>query len=106
MLNQNDIRDKLQGIKGGVKHFWEKLSHREGTYHQADGRVDVNEVNEKGDATPSQAEKLVWDNEEASKQDKTYAFDEDNTDADYDFEDDLDFENDSDLESGQESRYR
>lgn len=136
MINQNDIREKLVGLKGGVKHLWEKFNHKsvKNVYDQADGIVDTDAVKEKGDSSrlgtaeveefvpdekvataprtksifsdgTNDAQNLVWDNEDASMQDKSYSFDEDTTDADYEFEDDFEFEDESDTGSGQASRY-
>ncbi|MBA2405219.1 MAG: hypothetical protein H0V66_10645 [Bdellovibrionales bacterium] len=140
MLHQIDIREKLQGFKGGVKNFWEKIHHKmdRKSSNQADGIVDVENADESDsnyaansdiheftpDFTPdsrvatsprtrtplsdgsSDAQNLVWDNEDASMQDKSYSFDEDTTDADYEKEDDLNFEDDSSSDGGQESRYK
>lgn len=130
MLNQNDVREKLQGLKGNLQTFIHKLKPGSETKAtaQADGvRDDSYEftpvedeeeeiVDHRLEPAPkatsilsdgsSDAHSLVWENEEASMQDKSYAFDEESTDADYDFEDDLEFEDESDTGSGQESRYR
>ena len=94
---------KENPIKIKVQEFFAKFGrHRDSsTYNQADGRVDVNNVESKGDA--SSLEQVVQ-NENASLPDKSYSFDEETTGANYDLEDDLDFENDDD-ESGQQSRY-
>ncbi len=51
--------------------------------------------------TSQRAQDLVWDNEDASMQDKSYAFDEQVTDADYDLEDSLDFYDDQDNQDEQ-----
>lgn len=121
-------------IKGGVKHLWDKIAHKsdQSVYDQADGIVDTGTVKDKGDYssrpeihefTPDEkvstaprsksilsdgstdAQNLVWDNEDASMQDKSYSFDEETTDADYEFEDDFEFDDENDSGSGQESRY-
>jgi hypothetical protein len=129
MLNQNDIREKLLGLKGGVKNILRKFQHKteENTSDQADGvidekkyyssRPDLHEFAPDKVATSprtkaplsdgsTDAQNLVWDNEDASMQDKSYSFDEETTDADYDFEDDLDFEDESDRENRDESQYK
>jgi hypothetical protein len=121
MINQNDVREKLQSIKGNIQNFIHKFQHHTETKAtaQADGvRDDSYEYtpDERVATAPrttaklsdgsEKAQKLVWDNEDASMQDKSYSFDEETTDADYDFEDDLEFEDDTDTGSGQESRYR
>lgn len=125
MINQNDVREKLQGIKGNIQNFIHKFQHHSETKAtaQADGVRDdsyeftpIEEGDERVATAPrttsklsdgsDDAQKLVWDNEDASMQDKSYSFDEETTDADYNFEDSLDFEDDTDTGSGQESRYR
>jgi len=126
MLNQNDFREKFQDLKGGVKNLWEKFSHKldKNASSQADGVIDnpdSYEFTPEGQVSTSprtksplsdgsnNAQNLVWDNEDASMQDKSYSFDEETTDADYDFEDDFEFEDDNDeydSGSGQESRYK
>lgn len=127
MLNQNNLRGKISEFKGEVKQMWEKLTHKadKDVYRQADGepgeKSDYSSRPEIHEFTPDEqvstaprsktilsdgsidAQKLVWDNEDASMQDKSYSFDEETTDAEYEFEDSLDFEDDSG--SGQESRY-
>jgi hypothetical protein len=116
MLNQNDVREKFHDLKGNIQNFFHKFQ-KSGTSEtkataQADGVIDDTAEYTPGpdsDAILSDggdAQKLVWENEEASMQDKSYSFDEETTDADYDFEDDLEFENDTDTGSGQEARYR
>lgn len=47
------------------------------------------------DAGVAKAEEQVWENQNASMQEKSYSFDEDTTDADYDFEDDFEFQDDN-----------
>lgn len=41
------------------------------------------------------AEMQVWENQNASMQEKAYSFDEVTTDADYEFEDDFEFQDDN-----------
>ena len=55
--------------------------------------------------TSKRAQDLVWDNEDASMQDKSYAFDEQVTDADYDLEDSLDFYDDQDEQREQKDQF-
>jgi len=127
MLNQNDIREKLQGLKGGVKSLWDRFHHKfEGREtDQADGIDDVDDKGKRDiyEFTPEtkvstsprtksplsngsdDAQNLVWDNEDASMQDKSYSFDEETTDADYEKEDSLNFEDDNESNKGQEGRY-
>jgi hypothetical protein len=123
MLNQNDVREKFHDLKGNIQNFFHKFQKSDSkATAQADGVIDDTD-----EFTPVQdgeqvataprtrvifsdgspeAQKLVWDNEDASMQDKSYSFDEESTDADYDFEDDFEFEDDTDTGSGQEARYR
>lgn len=122
MLNQNDLREKFHDLKGGVKNLWDKFQHKldKNTSSQADGVVDNPDMYEftpdsQVSTSPrtrsplsdgsSDAQNLVWDNEDASMQDKSYSFDEVTTDADYETEDDLNFEDDNDLSSGEGGRY-
>lgn len=115
----------LHEVKGNIQNFFHKFHNRSESKAtaQADGIIDdtaeftplqdgehvataprTNTILSDGS---SDGQKLVWDNEDASMQDKSYSFDEESTDADYDFEDDLEFENDTDTSgSGQEARYR
>lgn len=92
-----------------IKNAVNKFTHRsdKSVYNQADGRFDFEPEKEDilSDGSGVNAQNIVWDNENASMQDKSYAFDEETTDADYDVEDDLEFEDDNDSGSGQESRY-
>ena len=51
------------------------------------------------------AQNLVWDNEDASMQDKSYSFDEQVTDANYEEEDSLDFYDSDDEREIQKDRF-
>ena len=110
MIDANDIREKFQDLKGGVKHFLEKLHSKmerntsdESEFSQSDiyefTPDDQVSTSPRTKLFDSGAQDLVWDNEDASMQDKSYSFDEVTTDVDYGPED----ENDS--EGGQQSRY-
>lgn len=122
MLNQNDVREKLHDLKGNIQNFFHKFQKSDTkSTAQADGVIDDTpeytppiQDGEQAVTAPrtqailsngNDAQKLVWDNEDASMQDKSYSFDEEQTDADYDFEDGLDFEDDTDTGSGQAARY-
>lgn len=120
----------IEGVKSGIKNFIHKFNHKsdESVYDQADGKKDLSSRLDQHEFQPndsstesataprtrgpilsdgtSDAQNLVWENEDASMQDKSYSFDEDTTDADYDVEDDFEFEDDNDTGSGQESRYK
>src|SRR5689334_447646 len=87
MLNQNDVREKLHGLKGNIQNFFHKFQKSDTTSDkkstaQADGVIDDTD-----EFTPVQdgeqvataprtrvifsdgspeAQKLVWDNEDAS----------------------------------------
>ncbi len=114
MLNQHVIREKLLGLWGKFRHKTEKSNSDasdvlddSGMYEFApDDQVSTSPRSKAplSDGT-SDAQDLVWDNEDASMQDKSYSFDEVTTDADYDTEDSLDFA-DEDKPEGSESRYR
>jgi hypothetical protein len=114
MLNQHVIREKLLGLWGKFRHKTEKSNSDEsdvlddsGMYEFVpDDQVSTSPRSKAplSDGT-SDAQDLVWDNEDASMQDKSYSFDEVTTDADYDTEDSLDFA-DEDKSEGSESRYR
>jgi len=106
----------LQEIKTGVKNFWSK-------WHNHSDQ-DSSEKNEMYEFTPdeqvatsprtkrplsdgsSSAQKDVWDNEDASMQDKSYSFDEETTDADYEFEDDFQFGEVNEERTEEENRYK
>lgn len=131
MLNQNDVREKIQVLKGGVKNLLSKFHAKSDgqSTDQADGVVDAdggeifnarNDMHEynpdvivtqeavgtasrNGVVASTGAQNQVWDNEDASMQDKSYSFDEETTDADYEVEDSMNFQDDTD--SGQENRY-
>lgn len=107
-------------LTGRIKNAVNKFTHRsdKSVYDQADGKYEGSSDTSRGnehdfepkedilsDGSGVNAQNMVWDNENASMQDKSYAFDEDTTDADYDLEDDFEFEDDNDSGSGQESRY-
>jgi hypothetical protein len=114
MIHTNEILKRLQGFKGGVKHFWEKLHNKmernssdESEFSQGDNyefTPDDQVSTSPRTRSPlsdssADAQDLVWENEDASMQDKSYSFDEVTTNLDYELED----ENDS--ESSRESRY-
>ncbi len=106
----------FQEIKSGVKNFWSKLKH-----HSDQDLANENEIyefspSEQVGTSPrikrplsdgsNSAQKVVWDNEDASMQDKSYSFDEETTDADYEFEDDFQFEEINEERNKEESRYK
>jgi|GEM_PF-4779957 len=109
MLNQHVIREKLLGLWGKFRHKTEKsisdeteVSEDPSMYEFVpDDQVSTSPRSRVplSDGT-SDAQGLVWDNEDASMQDKSYSFDEVTTEVDYDID------HEDDLESGQESRYR
>jgi len=111
MMNQTDLKGKLTGVKGRFKDVLNKLTHKSRVNtvsNQADGTVDgdtsLGNVNQFEPSTAAQT--MVRDNENASAQDKSYAFDEETTDVDYDIDDDFEDEGrESDDESGQVNRY-
>jgi hypothetical protein len=112
-----------------IKSVVNKFTHKsdKSIYDQADGKYDGSSETSHGseydfeptkkqqstaslddilsDGSEVNAQNIVWDTENASLPDKSYAFDEETTDADYDSEDDLDFQDENDSGSGQESRY-
>lgn len=114
MLNQHVIREKILGLWGKFRHKTEKSNSDEADILDdpsmyefvPDDQVSTSPRSRVplSDGT-TDAQDLVWDNEDASMQDKSYSFDEVTTDADYDTEDGLDFA-DEDRPEGSESRYR
>jgi hypothetical protein len=114
MLNQHVIREKLLGLWGKFRHKPEKSNSDEAEVMDdpsmyefvPDDQVSTSPRSRVplSDGT-TDAQDLVWDNEDGSMQDKSYSFDEVTTDADYDTEDGLDFA-DEDKPEGSESRYR
>lgn len=120
MIHATDIREKLLVFKDGVKNLFNKFSHRIESAEEigASKRSGVYEFGPEDSVGTSPItgrplsgdgsglpQKLVWENEEASMQDKSYSFDEATTDADYEFEDDFEFEDEDDVSRGRESRY-
>ncbi len=107
MLSQNQFREKFQDVKGGFKNLWKKFHlKRGGDQGKNEGEGPGTEIYEftpddqvstsprvqaPVSNTSSDAQDLVWDNEDASMQDKSYSFDEETTKVDYesDTEDDM-----------------
>lgn len=108
MMNQTDLKGKLTDIKGRFKGVIEKFTHRDETYKasQADGVVESDADTSLGSLHDFDPDREVRENDDASMPDKSYAFDEETTDADYDLEDDFEFEDETeDDSSGQTRRY-
>ena len=110
MIYANEIREKFQDLKSGVKHFLERLHSNverntsdESEFSQGDiyefAPDDQVSTAPRTKLSHTDAQDLVWDNEDASMQDKSYFFDEVTTNLDYELEDE------NDLEDGQGSRY-
>lgn len=95
MIHQTEIRDKLRGLKSGVKGLLKKISHKN---EKSDSVAEASKLDhtimyeftpdDKVATSPrtkaplsqgNKAQKDVWDNEDASMQDKSYSFDEDST---------------------------
>lgn len=115
MIHQNEIREKLRELKSGVKHLWTKLNNKS----EITGRAKPNDLDNTSmyEFTPddqvatsprtkapltdksNKAQNSVWDNEDASMQDKSYSFDEDVTGVN-----EVIGENDVDVDE-QEDRY-
>jgi hypothetical protein len=107
VLNQNNFLEKLQEVKGGFKTLWKRFHLKRDINHAssfgAQSQADIYEFtpDEQVSTSPrvqtpisnasSDAQDLVWDNEDASMQDKSYSFDEETTKVDYesDTDDDL-----------------
>ena len=99
MLTQNHLREKFQDVKGGFKSLWKKFHLKRDNHHanhsSAESQSDIYEftpddqvstsprVQAPVSNTSSDAQDLVWDNEDASMQDKSYSFDEETTQVDY-----------------------
>jgi hypothetical protein len=114
MLNQNNFFEKLQEVKGGFKSLWKKFHLKRNNHHashsSAASQTDIYEFtpDDQVSTSPrvqsplsnasSDAQDLVWDNEDASMQDKSYSFDEETTKVDYESD------TDDDLWSEQERR--
>ena len=100
MLSQNNFREKLQEVKGEFKNLWKKFHLKRGAHDvnnaiagpgteiyefTPDDQVSTSpRVQAPVSNTSSEAQDLVWDNEDASMQDKSYSFDEETTKVDYD----------------------
>ena len=86
-VNSSESSDKIQNVTS---------SERVGTAPRTKNPLEN---------TSQRAQDLVWDNEDASMQDKSYAFDEEMTDADYDLEDSLDFYDDENEQRQQKDQF-
>lgn len=74
MLTQNDVRDKFQSLKGGVKNFFHKVQTKvdKPSTDQADGVIDADKPI-LSDGT-SAGHNLVWeDDEDKSGQARRYS---------------------------------
>jgi hypothetical protein len=116
MIHQNEIREKLREIKSGVKDLWKKINSNSEKRNSV--KSDGTEETSMYEFTPddqvatsprtkapltdgsNDAQNVVWDNEDASMQDKSYSFDEVTTGSNYDSDDE------NDVLSDQESRYK
>lgn len=101
MFGQHEIVSKWNGLKGSVAHFFDRFHHEpsnNGEMSQPDGVKDHASLENATLSDHARAKEQVKENEIASLQDNSYAFDEDVTYANYDLEESLDFEDDdSDL---------
>jgi hypothetical protein len=94
MLNQHVIREKILEFWGKFRHKTEKSNSDESGMYEfvPDDQVSTSPRSRVPLSNgAADAQELVWDNEDASMQDKSYSFDEETTDANYDTEDDLNF---------------
>ncbi len=107
MLSQNNLREKLQEVKGGFKNLWKRFHLKRDINNASEpsaaSQSDIYEFAPDDQVSTSprmksplsnaslEAQDLVWDNEDASMQDKSYSFDEETTKIDYesDSDDDL-----------------
>jgi hypothetical protein len=125
MFEQNTVGQKLLSFKNKVASLLGKVTGKKNVTKESQSQARLSTIPEMhqfdptGDVataprtkTPLQsgasaaAQNLVWENEDASMQDKSYSFDEQTTDADYDAEDDLNFADENESEPGEESRFR
>lgn len=106
----------FQEIKSGVINFWSKWKHQTDQNSANENEIYEFSPDDRVGTSPriqrplsdgsNSAQNVVWDNEDASMQDKSYSFDEETTDADYEFEDDFQFEEVNDERNEEESRYK
>ncbi len=118
------LKDSYLKLENQVKDLWKKFNtnarKNKPTKKNASESVwpDTQEIGDESfigtaprtktpiqSGVPPKAQEMVWDNEDASMQDKSYLFDEDTTDANYDFEDDFEFEEKRESETRRDSRY-
>ncbi len=118
------LKDKYLKLENRVKGFWERFNSnakKNKLAKKTSTEAAWPDTHELGDESfigtaprtktpiqsgvPPKAQEMVWDNEDASMQDKSYLFDEDTTDANYDFEDDFEFEEKRESETRRDSRY-
>lgn len=110
MLNQNDLVEKVQGVRNRFRRLFKRAKSKKRNPERTEDYEFEPESDRVGTAPrfkgailsngSSDAQNLVWDNEDASMQDKSYSFDESSTDANYDKEDDLDFSDDDGNQDG------
>jgi hypothetical protein len=110
MLNQNVLGEKVQVVRNKFRRLFQKAKSKERNPERTEDYEFEPETDRVGTAPrlkgsilssgTTDAQNLVWDNEDASMQDKSYSFDESSTDADYDTEDDLDFSDDDGNQDG------
>jgi hypothetical protein len=106
----------FQEIKSGVKSFWSKWTHHSDQEQASENEIYEFSPDDQVGTSPRiqrplsdgsiSAQNVVWDNEDASMQDKSYSFDEETTDADYEFEDDFQFEEVNDERKEEDNRYK
>ena len=123
MLEQNILGERIQSFKNKLQSFMDKFRHpseqNDSDKQEDKAQLDLYEFTPDDQVSTSprlknpklsdgtgEAQKIVWENEDASMQDKSYSFDEVTTDTDYDVEDEFDFENESDIGRVEESRNR
>lgn len=112
MIDQNEIREKVKGFWRRIRPKFDKNNSEVIT-----SRADNPEDSSMYEFTPDDkvatsprtkapltdqsldAQNVVWDNEDASMQDKSYSFDEESTGTNYDIDDD-------DIANEQENRYK
>jgi hypothetical protein len=121
MLEQSILGERIQSFKNKMQSFMDKFRHQseqnDSDKQEDKAQLDLYEFTPDDQVSTSprlknpnlsdgtaEAQKIVWENEDASMQDKSYSFDEVTTDADYDVEDEFDFENESDIGRVEESR--
>ncbi len=121
MINISDFANKISYLKVEFNNLLKKLTHWSWAQKESEtkgkskdekfsskDKVTKKSITSKGPNNDGSGlpQKLVWENEEASMPDKSYAFDETTTDEDYDADEDFSYEIENEFEENGDEEYR